>query len=140
MNYTIRIDVYKEINLIYLASWTLPVQFNFLPVSRIASYLIIPTSPGQIFLHCPLVCGDHGQCWTKYMNNDDDEIYFCRCYSDWSGSHCTVEQKMCNCALDSICIDLMINNRSICLCPLYKSGSRCLLPSICQQNPCRNDA
>ena len=114
MNYTIHIDVYEGINLIYSASWTLPVQ---------------------IFPHCPLICGDHGQFW-KSMN---DETYFCRCHSDLSGSHCNIERKMCNCALDSICAGL-INNRSICLCPLHKSGSRCLLSSICQQNPCRNGA
>ena len=40
-----------------------------------------------------------------------------------------------HCASDSLCIGVSANNRSICVCPMNKFGSRCLLTNtICQIN------
>jgi hypothetical protein len=56
-----------------------------------------------------------------------------------SGRYCTIEYT-CNCASDSVCLGVSPNNRSICVCPINKFGSRCLLNNtICQNNSiCRN--
>jgi hypothetical protein len=41
-NYSIRIDLYEKTKLNYWASWYVSIPFQFLPVNRIATQLIIP--------------------------------------------------------------------------------------------------
>ncbi|CAF3966927.1 unnamed protein product [Adineta steineri] len=120
-NYTIYIDAYDKVNLIYLTSWIFPVKFLFMPVNRMSVQLIIPTKQ-----NCHLLCSD------KYLKSlANDNIQSCRCLN-WVNSIPTLQNK-CNCSLDSICIGLK-ENRSICLCRLNKTGPRCYLNSICQMN------
>lgn len=80
-NYSIHIHAYNKIDLTFYTSWILPMKLLFLPVNRIAAYLIIPAHPVGIPNKCPLVCGDHGRC-AVYTNTGE---YFCRCDSLWSG-------------------------------------------------------
>ncbi|CAF5142883.1 unnamed protein product, partial [Rotaria sp. Silwood1] len=46
--------------------------------------------------------------------------------------YCTI-QHTCICSSDSICIGVLANNRSVCVCSINKFGDRCLLvDTICQ--------
>ena len=133
-NYAIDIHVYNKSDLTYYTSWTLPVKFPFLPVNRMAAFLIIPPYTTKIFDNCTLECGNHGHC-AIYANNKSQ---FCRCDPGWSGPQCTIENIDCDCSSDSLCPGI-VHGRSICLCPLHKTGSRCFLRSMCQQDTCKND-
>ncbi|CAF4238506.1 unnamed protein product [Rotaria sp. Silwood2] len=81
----------------------------------------------------------HGQC-TKYINTLTTTT-FCRCHQGWSGRFCTIPHS-CTCSSDSQCIGVAASNRSICVCPIDRFGSRCLLTNpVCQldQNiACKN--
>ncbi|UJR17427.1 hypothetical protein I4U23_004322 [Adineta vaga] len=129
-NYSIHIDLYNKISLTYLASWHLSIPFQFLPVSRIASHLLLPNTLMTSKI-CPLSCGQHGHC-IEYINKNFS--YFCRCNRGYSGLLCDI-QHHCSCSSDSICL-----SPSICICPLNKFGSKCYLNhSSCQINPCQNN-
>ncbi|CAF2943632.1 unnamed protein product [Rotaria sp. Silwood2] len=130
-NYSIRIDIFEKINLIYWASWHLPIPFSFLPVNRISNKIIIFNK--QETISCSLSCGQQGQCM-KYANNKS--LIFCRCNQGYSGARCEISHK-CNCSNDSFCLSPFI-----CVCPLHKFGTHCYLKqSICKLsiNPCRNN-
>ena len=133
--YSIHIDIYEKISLKYRGSLLVPFHFPFLSVHRIATQLYIPRTR-----ELPESCDDyqciHGQCM-KYFNDNDDSS-FCRCDSGWSGRHCNISYP-CSCSSGSLCLGISVNNRSICVCPIDKFGSRCLLEStVCQSNPCDN--
>ncbi|CAF0930767.1 unnamed protein product [Adineta steineri] len=132
-DYTIDIHAYNKADLTYYTSWTLPVQFPFLPVNRMAAFLIIPPYTMDVFDNCTLECGNHGHC-AVYTNNKKQ---FCRCDPGWTGLQCTIENINCDCSSDSLCIGI-VNDRSICLCPLHKTGPRCFLRPACQHNTCKN--
>jgi len=129
-NYSIHIDAYEKETLNYRSSWLIPLIWKFLPVERIVAQLIIPhRSPTDD------ICLDerciHGQC-TKYVTNDTINNSFCRCNPGYSGTYCTFQYK-CNCANNSLCVGITVDNRSICICPSGKFGDRCLLENtVCQ--------
>ncbi|UJR16952.1 hypothetical protein I4U23_003850 [Adineta vaga] len=135
-NYSIHIDIYEKISLVYRSSHIIPLQHPFLPVHRIALQLQIPNSDissqhCSIHQHCI-----HGQCMS-YIN-DEDNSSFCQCYSGWSGKYCTIRQS-CTCSSESLCIGMTATNRSICVCPRNRWGPRCLLQSTsCPSNTCLN--
>ncbi|UJR12844.1 hypothetical protein I4U23_017018 [Adineta vaga] len=129
-NYSIHIDVYEKKSLIYRGSWLIPITFAFLPVHRINAQLLIPNFNDNNDRTCFNSQCIHGQ-YTKYINNTVSPT-FCRCNQGWSGIHCNIPQN-CTCTSDSLCIGITGNNQSICVCPLGKFGSRCLLNNIiCQ--------
>jgi hypothetical protein len=80
-----------------------------------------------------------GQC-IQYSNNTNGAT-FCRCNYGWTGRYCDIPFS-CTCSSDSLCLGILANNRSLCLCPLLKWGSQCLLQSIVcqsdQSNTCQN--
>jgi hypothetical protein len=125
-NYTINIDAYDKVNLIYLTSWMLPVKFPFLPVNRVSAELTIPAQR-----NCSLLCNHK---YSKSLNAVDIES--CGCSSNRSDMISTIQDEY-NCSTDSIWVGF-VNNRSICLCSLKKVGLRCLFNSICQVNKCEN--
>jgi hypothetical protein len=132
--YHVHIDAYEKKSLAYRASWRIPVTFSFLPVHRMTIQLTIP-SVGNGSKSCSDSQCIHGQC-TTYV--DDTNATFCRCSKDWSGRDCTIPHT-CTCSDDSLCVGLLANNRSLCVCPLGKFGSRCLLDQlVCQSNTCQN--
>ena len=133
MKYSVRIDIYEKRTMQYRASWYLSIPFLFLPVNRLVARLMIPYSPMEMISSCSLNC-HHGEC-LKYMNKEKE---FCRCYSGWSGIECNISYDCQSCSFDSICIG-RIDHRSICLCPLTKSGPRCFLRSSCPLNACQNN-
>ncbi|CAF4020602.1 unnamed protein product [Rotaria sp. Silwood1] len=119
-HYSIHIDIYEKISFIYHGSFFKSLIFDFLPV-----------------YHQQCI---HGQ-YVKYLDNSKD-ISFCQCNRGWSGKYCTISH-ICTCSSDSLCIRVSANNRSICICPLHKLGSQCLLDnSICnsdQNTTCYNN-
>ncbi|CAF3948757.1 unnamed protein product, partial [Rotaria sp. Silwood1] len=127
--YSIHIDIYEKISLVYRGSFLLPLTFPFLPVHRIATELKIPSS--QV---APKICSNqqclHGQC-IEYINTLTTTT-FCRCHQGWSGKLCTIPHN-CTCSSDSLCAGFSYTNRSICVCPINRFGPRCLLTNpVCQ--------
>ncbi|CAF2360786.1 unnamed protein product [Rotaria sp. Silwood2] len=130
-NYSIRIDLFHKSTLNYWTSGYLSIPFQFLPVNRISTQLII--SGIQENEQCTLSCGEHGRCM-KYTNMNNS--VFCRCDQRYFGTFCNLTHQ-CQCSNDSFC-----RTSSICVCSLNKFGSRCYLNrSICQSrnNPCQHN-
>lgn len=128
--YSIRIHAFEMTTLTYRSSWSFPILFSFLPVYRLSAELMIPFDSSSSYIRCPIDCSStHGKCAT-FANSGQ---LFCRCDPGWSGPTCTTELE-CNCSPDSICIGIS-NNRSICVCPVYKFGQRCYLSNnSCEQS------
>ncbi|CAF0825556.1 unnamed protein product [Rotaria sp. Silwood1] len=130
-HYSIHIDIYEKLSLAYRRSFLLPLKFSFLPVHRVAVQLNIPRTTDDVESCSSQQCV-HGQC-IKYSDNPKG-ITFCQCYRGWSGRYCTISHR-CTCSPDSLCIGILANNRSLCVCPMNKWGSRCLFRStICHSN------
>ncbi|CAF1074452.1 unnamed protein product [Adineta steineri] len=128
-NYSIRIDLFDKTTLNFLASWHLPIPFQFLPVNRLSAQLFIPKYGERE--SCDLSCGLHGRC-VRYSNSNSSS--YCRCDTGYSGTSCNVTY-ICHCSVNSICL-----SPSICVCPLHTFGSYCYLKrSICNSNPCQHD-
>ncbi|CAM4873275.1 unnamed protein product [Rotaria socialis] len=130
-NYTINIDIYEKVSLKYRGSFFYRILFPFLPVYRQALILDIPRNDENIQICSNLQCS-HGRC-IAYSNALDDDN-FCQCDQGWSGKYCqTFHQNMCS--SDSKHVGVTANNRSVCVCPIDKFGSRCLLVNaVCQMN------
>jgi hypothetical protein len=129
--YSIHIDIYEKISLSYRGSLLLPVSFPFLPVQRIAVQFNIPHTTDNA-----RSCSDNrcvnGKC-IKYFG-DSNNTHFCQCDRGWSGRQCTLPHN-CMCSSDSLCLGVLANNRSLCVCPINKWGSRCLLhDQVCHSN------
>jgi hypothetical protein len=121
-NYSIHIDVYEKMSLGYRGNLLIPVNFPFLPVNRVAVELNISRSSDDIESCSDQPC-IHGRC-IRYLD-DRERTTFCQCHKGWSGRYCTIAYS-CNCSSDSLCIGILPNNRSVCVCPIYKWGSQCL--------------
>ena len=126
-NYTVRIDAYDKVNMIYITSWILPVKFPFMPVNRMSALLTISTKNDCRLLYDPK--------YHELSKNIDTKS--CRYKLNPTETMAAIQSK-CNCAPDSLCVGFA-GNRSICLCPLTKMSPRCFLNSICQMNTCLND-
>ena len=130
-NYSIHVDIYEKVFLNYRGSLLFPVQFQFLPVQRVAFIVNIPRSNDKNQICTDDKC-NHGKC-IKYSNNPSI-IHFCQCDRGWSGRYCTIKHH-CTCSSDSLCLGISAENRSICVCSINRFGSRCLLTDpICERN------
>ncbi len=129
-NYSIHIDIYEKVSLIYRGSLLFPINFPFLPVHRLSFLVDIPSIDNTI-QSCSNDQCVHGKC-IRYSNNLQG-LTFCQCDQGWSGRYCTIPHS-CMCSSDSLCIGVSANNnRSICVCPMNKFGPRCLLTdAVCQ--------
>ncbi|CAF0940498.1 unnamed protein product [Adineta steineri] len=132
-NYSIRIDAFEKNSITYVGSWHFPITFLFLPVNRIAVSLMLSNHIIQTSFNCLITCNS-GTC-VKYINT---ERYFCRCYSQWTGVQCNIPINRQMCSHDSFYLGL-VNNQSICVCPLHKFGSQCMFTSACPTNICQNN-
>ncbi|CAF1356637.1 unnamed protein product [Adineta steineri] len=134
-HYSIHIDIYEKLSLTYRGSLLKPIKFPFLPVHRIPVHLNIPRTNENIQICTNQSCV-HGHC--MIYSEDPKGTTFCHCNSGWSGKYCTIPHR-CMCSSDSLCVGISASNRSICICPINKFGSRCLLQNnICQSNLCYN--
>ncbi|UJR11756.1 hypothetical protein I4U23_015937 [Adineta vaga] len=130
--YFIHIDIYERKSLNYRGSTIKKILFPFLPVYRLAFQLAIPSIHDK-----PEFCSDNqcrnGKC-RKYFH-DPEFRTFCQCNSGWSGRYCHIPYD-CTCSSDSLCLGKLPTNRSICICPLNKLGSRCFLKNtfLCENN------
>ena len=131
-NYSVRIDAFEKNRMTYVGSWHFPITFLFLPVNRLAVSMVLSNDLIHPSSNCLINC-NNGECM-KYLNKGK---YFCRCYPNWSGSQCNVPINCQTCSSSSICVG-SANNRSICVCPLDKFGTQCLLTSTCPINACQN--
>ncbi|CAF4253811.1 unnamed protein product [Rotaria sp. Silwood2] len=133
--YAVHIDIYEMSTLNYRGSQLILLKFPFLPVERIAVQLNIPHA-NNIVQTCTNQQCIHGEC-IRYLN-DPENVSFCQCKLGWTGRYCTIPQ-ICTCSSDSLCVGIAANNRSICVCPINKFGSECLLTkTVCQHDPCLN--
>ncbi|CAF4059386.1 unnamed protein product [Adineta steineri] len=134
--YSIHIDVYEKFSLKYRGSLLVSIPFLFLPVQRIAVLLNIPHTSFD-FKSCSMDKCINGEC-IRYFD-DPNETTFCKCHSGYTGRYCTIKHN-CTCSSDSLCIGILSNNRSICVCSINTWGPRCLIPDyICQSNEtCQN--
>ena len=132
--YYVRIDVYDKAESKYVSSLFYPVQFSFLPVYRLSRQANISRQDSSMKKSdCPLQCV-HGQC-TRFDNRNE---FFCRCFNGYSGKLCLIKND-CDCSPNSVCVGTA-NNRSICVCPFDRFGSRCYLKrTVCIPNPCSED-
>lgn len=131
--YSIRLDAFNMLE--YRASWLFQVKLLFLPVYRISTILQIPY---ETRFNNEMNCSKciHGKC-VKYMNQ---AFAFCRCTTGWIGVTCEKPASECNCASNSTCLGFS-KTRSVCICPLGKFGTRCMLTrSSCHPNPCLHGA
>ncbi|CAF1434089.1 unnamed protein product [Adineta steineri] len=133
--YSIHIDIYEKISLMYWGSFLYPVKFLFLPVHRLGFILDIPfTNDHQI---CSNIKCLHGRC-LNYLNTKET---FCQCENGWSGQYCHIPHH-CTCSpSNSLCVGMLNNNRSICICRENYFGSKCYVRNrICDNNvPCENN-
>ncbi|CAF1013120.1 unnamed protein product [Rotaria sp. Silwood1] len=129
--YSLRIDIYEKVSLMYRTSLLVLLNFTFLPVHRIALQINIPHTSHEVQSCSNRQCV-HGKC-IQY-SNDPKGITFCKCDQGWTGQSCTIPYK-CTCSSDSLCIGILANKRSLCVCPINKWGSQCFLRDlICQAN------
>ncbi|UJR12680.1 hypothetical protein I4U23_016854 [Adineta vaga] len=98
-NYSIRIDIFNKINLIYYTSWYLTIPFKFLPVNRLSTELFIPEISTNQIKSCLLQCGNHGHC-RNYANQE--LVDFCHCDQGYSGRFCNITEKCFILSLDPI--------------------------------------
>jgi len=134
-HYSIHIDIYEKLSLIYRGSLLLPVQYTFLPVQRLAFLVDIPRDDISTRICSQTRC-IHGRC-IRYTNTQSNQT-FCQCDRNWSGEHCDIRYD-CTCSKDSICVGVTTTNRSICICSQSKFGPQCLLTNrICQNHTCQN--
>ena len=127
-NYSIHVDVYEKISLVYRGSFLLAIKYPFLPVARLAVQLNIPRTNDPIETCTHLACGLQGRC-VRYLD-DDRSTGFCQCDRGWSGKLCHIPSP-CSCPSTAVCLGVSANNnRSICLCPLHRWGDQCRLPSL----------
>jgi hypothetical protein len=115
-NWSVRFDAFSitksDVN--FKAAWLFYVPFSFLPVNRLVLHLIIRDSEMCDTLNC-----NHGIC-RKYLNSPHDE--YCQCEPNWSGKYCNISN-ICPCIQNGKCVDGY--SRSICVCPLGRTGSEC---------------
>ncbi|CAF1478440.1 unnamed protein product, partial [Adineta steineri] len=129
-NYGIQINIYEKISLKYRGSLFFPSKFSFLPVYRLALIVNIPNDNIN-FESCSNNVCINGRC-IRYLNNKDKT--FCQCNVGWSGRYCTIQHSSI-CSSDSLDIGISSStDQSICVCPIYKFGPRCLLNNMICQN------
>ncbi|CAF4002773.1 unnamed protein product [Rotaria sordida] len=128
--YLIHIDIYEKIHFNYRGSLFLPIKFPFLPVERISVKLNL-SNENNIIQYCNNNQCINGQC-IQYLINPNQRN-FCRCKSGWTGEYCYISY-VSTCSFDSLWVGIGSNNRSMCICPINKFGSQCLLTNnICQR-------
>ncbi|CAF4328046.1 unnamed protein product, partial [Adineta steineri] len=130
-DYSIHIDFYDKLTLDYHGSIIKSVNYSFLPVQRLAFHLEFPYNYENIFNCLDKQC-INGKC-IKYFHEPNNKT-FCQCNEGWSGQYCTIKHT-CLCSSQSLCIGKLANNQSLCVCPLNKMGSQCLIDNqLCQSN------
>ncbi|CAF1251589.1 unnamed protein product [Adineta ricciae] len=133
--YSIHVDIYEKLSLIYRTSFHYPVKFSFLPVHRLGFVVNVPPEASPSGTCLPHKKCLHGKCF-KYFNTKQT---FCQCDAGWMGESCDIAYD-CTCSTsNSLCIGLSSDNRSICVCRENYFGSRCYLRNrICDNSPCEN--
>ena len=131
--YFIHIDIYEKTTLNYRASFIKSIDFPFLPVHRLVYLLYIPPINDQKKDCLDKQC-QNGKC-IEYAHDPTNQT-FCQCDQGWSGQYCTIPYQ-CQCSSSALCLGKLANNRSLCVCPTYKIGPRCLINNpVCQNITC----
>ncbi|CAF3210562.1 unnamed protein product, partial [Rotaria sp. Silwood2] len=141
--YSIRIEIYenhrdKQVSLI--AVWKYPVEFDYLPVFRLAEVLRL-TKPNPCLTNS---CHQNEQC--QPLSNDNSK-YICLCKNNFTGPNCSIEDSRCKtgfCATQALCKPdyqslLRGNHAPYCICPFNRYGDRCDIEhDLCQSHSCFN--
>jgi hypothetical protein len=117
-----------------LGSFRYPLHFDFLPVSRFASILKIPSKFNNTY--------EQKSLYKPIFNQNDTFYYSCR--SGYSGKNCQTYDLNCSsyCSSNSICRPnyrgvLGNPDHPLCICPFGYFGARCnLRHEACKSNPC----
>ena len=130
--YSVHVDIYEQLSLTYRGSLSIPLAYPFLPVHRLAVRIDIPRKNERIDSCSDNSCVN-GRC-SAYANDGEGKT-FCQCNAGWTGKHCTIPY-ICACSADSLCIGILANNRSLCVCPINRFGSKCLIErdAYCQHD------
>jgi len=138
-NYSIHIDIYEKLSLNYRGSFIIPIEFSFLPVHHLVKTILIPQNNRSIKYCSNRQCNYHGKC-IQYLNQTTEKS-FCQCERGWTGKFCSISYQ-CLCSSDALCLGISAMNRSVCICPVNRTGPRCLIRDLsCQineTNPCQN--
>ena len=144
--YFIRMELYqtrRDETPSLAAVWKYPVDFDHLPVYRLAKVLRFTPSIYQKNPCSSQPCHRNEQC-QPLMNNQSE--YICLCRTSFVGENCSLEDSRCAksyCSSGSLC---QSNSRGsirgdsslpFCLCPLNRYGDRCSLEhDRCLSHPC----
>ena len=131
--YSIRMELYRtrhEEQPSLIAVWKYPVDFDHLPVSRLAKILHFPESLSQRNPCSSQPCHRNEQC-QQLMNNHSQ--YICLCKTNLSGENCSIEDPQCAkgyCSSGSLCQansrrSVRADSMPFCVCPLNRYGDRC---------------
>ncbi|CAF1248081.1 unnamed protein product [Didymodactylos carnosus] len=140
-NWSIRLDAFSittASNVDFTASWLFDIPFPFLPVNRLALYLILTEQETCYTLQC----GTYGSC-RKYLNAPYKD--YCQCENGWSGQYCNIS----NTCLKSNCVRnggkclgrYPSDHMPICVCGLGRIGTECQVQvnlSSCKNQLCNN--
>ena len=137
--YSVRIEAH-ETNFVkrpaLVAVWQYSVEFDYLPVYRIARILHWPRFN---HLRNPCLsdpCRPNGQC-QQVMN--DPTNYVCVCKTNFTGRQCLEKAETCIsgfCSSNSLCKS---DPSPYCICPANRFGPRCDLEhDSCESQPCFN--
>ena len=141
--YSIRIEIYetqRDEQVSLIAVWQYPIDFDHLPVFRLAKVLHL-TKPNPCSTN---PCHPNEQC--EPMINDKSN-YLCLCKSNFTGPNCSIEDTRCKngfCAANALCKPdyqsyLQGNHSPYCICPFNRYGIRCDIEhDYCQTKSCLN--
>ena len=141
--FSVRIELYRterdDQQPSLISVWKYPVDFDYLPVTRLAKVLHFAEStidPDPCSSHS---CHPNARCH-RLMNNRSH--FICLCKANFTAPHCSFLDPQCfqgYCSQGSLC---QPNSKSppFCLCPRNRFGPRCSIENDrCRSNPCRNN-
>ena len=132
-----------------LALWKYPLDFDHLPVSRLAKVLQFTSSSPDRSNPCSSNPCRHPNAQCQQLMNNESQ-YICLCRANFRGENCSEEDQQC---LQDFCGSRKTtlcqpNSRSFlqgdsapfCLCPPNRYGQRCEIEhSACLSTPCQNN-
>ena len=144
--FVIRIELYRtrlDEEPALIAVWRYPIPFDYLPVTRLAKVLRLPTSPSSSVCSSQPCRHPNERCH-PLLNNKSQ--YICLCATNYTRENCSQKDPQCDpqgyCLEGSLCQAARSRSSSFpfCLCPSTRYGRRCSIEhSVCLSSPCQNN-